>query len=152
MIEAAEVSHYSIQHVAVVVLTVAAFVTTGYGLWLAFTGTQRMAAVVAQNVAMRDRLRRQLTEEFHALEQDTNLTTQEKQAARDAIAIRQAEAEREFDARSPIPLMWDRMPDGSEPIAETLVRDLAEGSRSDLIVAGIGLAIGLMAAIWGVLI
>lgn len=146
MIEAADVNQYPIQQVAVTTLTIIAVVLAGAGLLHALMST---LALVRETDAER-RLRAAFRDEFEVtiatLAADKTMTATERSARQNKAHLdwRQRHVDAGIEA-------WDGNASklGREFLAERLVRDLNESTRTDFTIAGIGLVLGVIASIWG---
>jgi hypothetical protein len=151
MIEAAAeaATDYTWQRASVTVLTVVAFAMTAGGLLHAYVSTREFARSVAVTIAKRHDLARVIEDQYALIQRDPNLTPEQRDAAQQAAEVRLQEMEDEYNRSARIPLLFTRTPPGVEPVAESLVHGLSQGSQVDLWVAGVGLILGLAASIWG---
>lgn len=133
------------QRVVITVLTVLAFALASWGLGHAFTSTAR----IARRVEQVQRQRRQITQELHEeLQRIAGLDASPSDGAR-MTAVANARFHAAHKDAGIVPLGYQERDYGAEPVAESLVHDLSAGTRVDLLIAGAGLLLGLIASVWG---
>lgn len=132
--------------IAVSALTVLSFGLAAWGLFHAFLATTKAARRVERDRLIRHRLREERDAERAQIGAG-DYTSAERLALQRAAEERWQAGHRTAGLD---PWVAASVNFGSEPIAEQLVRELAKGTLADLRLAGAGLLLGLLAALWGV--
>lgn len=134
------------QRIVVTILTVVAFGLASGGLFHAFLSMQQ-----ATRRAERQRtLRAEFRDRHHSEKEEINGRTDLSTDKRNALLREASDRWRGWHVEAGIePWTYQASNDAREFLAEGLIHDLSEGTRSDLWIAGAGLVLGLIASVWG---
>ena len=134
------------QRIAITVLTLLAFLMAAGGLFHAFLTGRRVARRVSELPGIRRAIDDEHQRRRRAIELQPELARVERERLLSAESDRWIAGYEAAGLEAPT---IANLGSGLEPIAEDLVRELSKGSQADLWVAGAGLALGLIASVWG---
>lgn len=119
-------------------LTLAAFVLSAAGLLLIRRDAAAAVTRMENDRSVRERLRVQLKDDLAAAG-----TQEEADAAHQRWRVDHAAAGVE-------PHTYAIVESGREVLAERIIRELSAGSRTDLVLVGLGLLCGVAASVWSI--
>jgi hypothetical protein len=125
-------------NVCITVLTIAAFVLSATGLLFVRRDAAAAVARMDNDRTVRERLRVQLRRDL-----DAAVTDEDREAALQRWRDDHAAADVE-------PHTYQTVETGREVLAERIIRELSAGSRTDLVLVGLGLLCGLAAGLWSI--